>query len=107
MIDKTLQNVTIETKANVYFDGRVTSRTGYYADGRRFTLGIITAGSYTFDVGDREVVQLISGSAEILLPTEESWRSVTAPDVFEIIADCKYQIRTTGAAEYLCDYFKD
>ena len=60
-----------------------------------------------FDVGDREVVQLIAGDAEILLPTEDAWRKVAAPEAFEIIANCKYQIRTTGVAEYLCDYYKD
>ncbi|WP_130861396.1 pyrimidine/purine nucleoside phosphorylase [Bacilliculturomica massiliensis] len=107
MIDKVLKNVQVESKANVYFDGKVTSRTCYRQDGGRFTLGIITAGSYTFDVGDREVVQLIAGSAEVLLPGEENWRAVAAQESFEIGADCKYQIRTDGVAEYLCDYYKD
>ena len=50
---------------------------------------------------------MIAGSVEILLPTEKAWRTVTAPESFEIIANCSYQIRTTGVAEYLCDYYKD
>jgi len=107
MVEKKLTHVEVETKANVYFDGRVTSRTCYRADGSKFTLGIITAGSYTFDVGDREVVQLIAGDVEILLPGEKAWRKVAAPDSFEIVSNCKYQIRTTGVAEYLCDYHRD
>lgn len=107
MVDKRLSNLDVETKANVYFDGRVTSRVCYRPDGSRLTLGVITPGSYTFDVGDREVVQMIAGSVEILLPTEKAWRTVTAPESFEIIANCSYQIRTTGVAEYLCDYYKD
>lgn len=107
MVPKELENVRVTTKANVYWDGKVTSRTFHREDGSKFTLGIITAGSYTFDVGDREVVQLIAGDAEILLPTEQSWRRVEAPKAFEIIANSKYQIRTTSVAEYLCDYYKD
>ena len=107
MVDQRLSNLEVETKANVYFDGRVTSRACYRPDGSRLTLGIITPGSYTFDVGDREVVQLIAGSVEILLPNEQAWREVEAPGTFEIIANSKYQIRTTGVAEYLCDYYKD
>lgn len=107
MVAEKMKNVEVTTKANVYWDGKVTSRTFFREDGSRFTLGIITAGSYTFDVGDREVVQLISGDVEILLPTEQAWRKVEAPGTFEIIANSKYQIRTTGVAEYLCDYYKD
>ena len=106
MVEKTISNVTVETKANVYFDGKVTSRTFYRDDESRFTIGIITAGSYTFDVGDREVVQLISGEVEVLLPGEDAWRKVEAPDSFEVIANSDYQIRTTGVCEYLCDYYK-
>ena len=106
MVEKTLKNVEVTTKANVYWEGKVTSRTFWRNDGSKFTLGIITAGSYTFDVGDREVVQLISGSVDILLPTEKAWRTVETPGVFEIIANSKYQIRTTGVSEYLCDYCK-
>lgn len=104
MVEKRLLQVDMESKANVYFDGKVTSRTGYRADGSKFTLGIITAGAYTFAVGDLEVVQLIAGTVEILLPTESAWRTVSAPDSFEVVANCDYQIRTSGVAEYLCDY---
>lgn len=107
MVDEMIKNVDATAKANVYWDGKVTSRTFFREDGSKFTLGIITAGSYTFDVGDREVVRLIAGDAEILLPTESEWRKVETPEEFEIIANSQYQIRTTGVCEYLCDYYKD
>jgi uncharacterized protein YaiE (UPF0345 family) len=107
MVPEMLEKVNAVSKANVYWDGKVTSRTFFREDGSKFTLGIITAGSYTFDVGDREVVQLIAGDCEVLLPTESEWRRVETPNSFEIIANSKYQIRTTGVCEYLCDYYKD
>lgn len=107
MVEKTMDNVKLETKANVYFDGKVTSRVAYREDGSRFTLGIITAGSYTFDVGDREGVQLIAGEAEVLLPGQADWQKIVAPDGFGVGPNCSFQIRTTGVVEYLCDYFKD
>ncbi|MDP2037599.1 MAG: pyrimidine/purine nucleoside phosphorylase, partial [Ignavibacteria bacterium] len=34
-------NVTIVKKANVYFDGKVTSRTVLFGDGTKKTLGIM------------------------------------------------------------------
>ena len=87
MADKKMENVTIETKANIYFDGKVVSRTGYHTDGSRFTLGIITPGEYTFGVGPEENMQLIAGEAEVLLAGETEWKKVVAPDNFIAIAD--------------------
>ena len=40
------QNVTIVKKANIYFDGKVTSRTVLFEDGTRKTLGIMLPGQY-------------------------------------------------------------
>jgi hypothetical protein len=38
------ENVAIVKKANVYFDGKATSRTVLFADGTRKTLGFIMPG---------------------------------------------------------------
>lgn len=35
MIMSSFENVTVLTKANVYFDGKVTSRTVQFADGTK------------------------------------------------------------------------
>ena len=40
------KNVTVVKKANVYFDGKVTSRTVLFADGTKKTLGIMMPGDY-------------------------------------------------------------
>ena len=48
MVSEKLSNLEVMTKANVYWDGKVTSRTFFTADGEKHTLGIITAGTYTF-----------------------------------------------------------
>lgn len=107
MVEEQMKSVTMLTKANIYWDGKVTSRTGYRQDGSQFTLGIITAGTYTFDVGDREVVKLIAGEAEVRLPGNANWQTVHTPDAFEVPANSQYDIRTYGVVEYLCDYHKD
>jgi len=38
------KNVTVVQKANVYFDGKVTSRTVIFPDGSKKTLGIMLPG---------------------------------------------------------------
>lgn len=43
------ENVTVIKKANVYFDGKVTSRTVLFPDGSRKTLGFMLPGEYEFN----------------------------------------------------------
>ena len=55
-------NVTVIKKANVYFDGKVVSRTVVFADGSKKTLGIMQPGEYEFGTGDKELMEIISGA---------------------------------------------
>ena len=48
------EQVTIVKQANVYYDGKVTSRTVLFADGTRKTLGIILPGKYSFGTAEKE-----------------------------------------------------
>jgi uncharacterized protein YaiE (UPF0345 family) len=44
---------------------------------------------------------------EVKRPVDADWVKFAAPQEFEIQANCEYDIRTYGVAEYLCDYYKD
>ena len=46
--------VTVHTKANVYFDGKVVSHTVRFPDGSRKTLGFIAPGSFHFNTDAAE-----------------------------------------------------
>ncbi|MGZ8496400.1 MAG: pyrimidine/purine nucleoside phosphorylase, partial [Candidatus Binatia bacterium] len=61
-------NVTVIKKANVYFDGKVVSRTVVFADGSKKTLGIMQPGEYEFGTGDKELMEIISGELDVALP---------------------------------------
>lgn len=67
------KNVTAVKKANVYFDGKVTSRTVIFEDGERKTLGIMLPGDYEFSTGDKEVMEMLGGSMDVKLPGEEKF----------------------------------
>ena len=86
MVPEKISNVEMMSKANVYWDGKVTSRTFFHADGSKLTLGIITAGTYTFGVGDREIVTLIAGEVEVKRPVDSDWVRFKTPEAFEIQA---------------------
>ena len=62
--------VTIIKKANIYFDGKVTSRSVVFPDGSRKTLGIMLPGQYEFNTDDKEIIEIISGDLEVSLPEE-------------------------------------
>ena len=61
-------NVTIETEANIYFDGKVTSRKITFSDGSFKTLGIMMPGEYKFGTAEKELMEITAGDCEILLP---------------------------------------
>ena len=52
------ENVTAVKKANVYFDGKVTSRTIIFADGSKKTLGVMLPGEYEFNTGAAETKEV-------------------------------------------------
>ena len=86
MVPEKISNVEMMSKANVYWDGKVTSRTFFHAGGSKHTLGIITAGTYIFGVGDREIVTLIAGEVEVKRPVDSDWVRFKPPEAFEIQA---------------------
>lgn len=47
------ENAKVEAKANIYFDGKVTSRTLHLENGEAVTLGFMLEGSYTFNTQKR------------------------------------------------------
>ena len=49
-------NVDVVKEANVYFEGKVTSRTIRCADGTSKTLGIMLPGEYEFNTADKEIM---------------------------------------------------
>lgn len=71
-------NVTIVKKANVYFDGKVTSRTILFGDGTKKTLGIMMPGEYEFGTADKELMEILAGDMDVLLPNEAVWKNLLA-----------------------------
>ncbi len=98
------ENVTIVKKANVYFDGKVTSRTVLFADGTRKTLGIMMPGEYEFGTGAREVMEVLGGEMKVLLPGATEWQTFAAGQSFEVPADASFKLEIDGVADYCCSY---
>jgi len=100
------KNVTVVKLANVYFEGKVTSRTVLFPDGAKKTLGIMLPGEYEFSTGDRELMEIISGELEVLLPGEKMWKIIKSGQSFEVAAHAKFQLRVKKLTDYCCSFIK-
>lgn len=98
------QDVTVVKKANVYFDGKVTSRTLLFADGSKKTLGIMLPGEYEFGTGLPEVMEILSGEMDILLPGETQWRTIKGGESFDVIGNSKFSLRVKDVSDYICSF---
>ena len=97
-------NVTVIKKANVYFDGKVISRTVVFADGSKKTLGIMQPGEYEFSTGDKEVMEIISGELAVSLPGAASATPVKAGESFEVPANSKFRLVVKTLTDYCCSF---
>jgi uncharacterized protein YaiE (UPF0345 family) len=91
-------------KANVYFEGKVTSRTVLFPDGSKKTLGIMLPGDYEFGTASKEVMEILAGDLDVLLPGENQWKTMKAGDVFEVPAQSKFALRVKTVTDYCCSY---
>jgi uncharacterized protein YaiE (UPF0345 family) len=99
-------DVTVVKKANVYFNGGVTSRTLLFRDGTKKTLGIMQPGEYEFSTGDKEIMEIFAGEIDILLPGEKTWRSVKGGETFDVPAQSKFIMKVKTVTDYCCSFIK-
>ena len=100
-------NVSIVKKANIYFDGKVTSRAVVFPDGSKKTLGIMQPGEYEFGTEEKELMEILAGDLEVLLPGSADWQAISGGESFEVPAQSKFGIRIKSITDYCCSYLKD
>jgi len=101
------KNVTAVKKANVYFDGKVTSRTVIFEDGERKTLGIMLPGDYEFGTGDKEIMEMLGGSMDVKLPNTDKFVTYKEGESFTVPANSKFSLIVKEVADYCCSYIKE
>jgi uncharacterized protein YaiE (UPF0345 family) len=98
-------NVTVTTKANVYFDGKVVSHTLRFPDGSKKTIGLVYPGQYHFSTDAREHMEVVAGGCKVKLDGAAQSATYAAGSSFEVPAKSGFDIVVeTGIAEYICSY---
>lgn len=100
-------NVAIAKSANVYFDGKVTSRKLTFSDGSVKTLGIMMPGEYTFGTNEKELMEITAGECEILLPDTTNWQQVVGGESFNVPANSEFAIKAKTLIDYCCSYINE
>lgn len=98
--------VSVVKEANVYFDGKVTSRTVLFADGSKKTLGIMQPGEYTFNTDTKEIMEIMSGELEYRIADDQGWKTVKGGEVFEVPARSKFTVKVKSLTDYCCSFVK-
>lgn len=98
------ENVTVVKKANIYFGGKVTSRTVLFPDGTRKTLGFMLPGDYEFNTGSREIMEILSGELEVLLPGQSEWQTISAGQTFVVPEKSSFKLKLKVPVDYCCSY---
>ncbi len=100
------ENVKVIKKANIYFDGKVTSRTVLFDSGEKKTLGIMMPGEYEFGTDAKEIMEVLGGSMEVLLPGTSDWQTFKEGDQFEVPAKSSFKLVIKEVSDYCCSYIQ-
>ena len=99
-------NISVVKKANIYFNGKVTSRTVVFENGEKKTLGIMLPGEYEFGTEKKEIMEILGGKLEVKLPSSEEWCSFSEGDVFEVEAKSSFKLIVKEITDYCCSYIE-
>jgi purine/pyrimidine-nucleoside phosphorylase len=99
-------NVKVNKEANIYFDGKVISRTITFADNSIKTLGVMLPGEYEFNTKKKELMEIYTGELAVLLNNSEEWEAIEAGMSFSVPAKSKFNIKIYKITNYCCTYFE-
>ena len=100
----TFKNVEISKEANIYFDGKVTSRKVKFTDGVVKTLGIMMPGFFEFGTEQNELMEVTAGEMNVLLAGKTEWQTIQGGESFEVPANSSFKLEVKSLVDYCCSY---
>ena len=98
------KNVTVQKEANIYYDGKVISTTITFLNGSRKTLGVMLPGEYQFNTEQKEIMEIISGKLEVMLPSKTKWENIKKGVSFEVSKNSSFKLKIHTITNYCCTY---
>lgn len=94
----------IKKKANVYHDGKVTSRTVITTDGEMKTLGVMLPGTYRFSTNAAETMELTQGACRVRIGEGQDWQEFIGGQKFEVPANSSFEVEVSDLLDYVCHF---
>ena len=104
MSTKQIDGVSVNTQANVYFDGKCVSHSITFTDGTKKSVGVILPATLTFNTGAPEVMECVAGACEYKLAGTAVWMQSGAGESFSVPGNTSFDIRVTEAYHYICHF---
>ena len=90
-------------KVNEYFNGQVKSIALQTAT-LPATVGVMEAGEYEFGTRQKEVMTMVSGNLDVLLPEAQQWQTFSQGQSFAVPANVKFKVKAATQVAYFCTY---
>lgn len=99
-----IDDVSVNTQASVYFDGKCISHGITLADGTKKSVGVVLPATLTFNTGAPEIMECVAGSCEYKLAGSDAWLKSLPGDKFSVPGNSKFDIRVAEAYHYICHF---
>jgi len=99
-----IENVSVATKGNVFFDGKCVSHSVFFPDGSRKTVGVILPSTLTFNVSTPELMEITSGTCRVKIGDEPEFKTYKPGDKFSVDANSRFVIEASEVVNYICSF---
>jgi uncharacterized protein YaiE (UPF0345 family) len=99
-----LDGVSIDTKANVYFEGRCVSHTIRLPDGTRKSVGVILPAKLRFETAAPETMELIAGRCRVKLAGSDRASEYAGGQSFDVPGESSFEIEALEPVHYVCHF---
>ena len=104
MTTTSIANVTVNTQASVYFDGKCISHGITFPDGTKKSVGVVLPATLTFNTGAPEIMECVAGHCDYKLAGTDAWLTSGPGDKFNVAGNSSFEIRVTEPYHYICHF---
>ena len=104
MTTEKIDNISVTTKASVYFDGKCISHGITSQDGTKKSVGVILPATLTFHTGAPEIMECVGGACEYKLDGSDAWVKSSEGEKFSVPGNSRFDIRVVAPYHYICHF---
>jgi uncharacterized protein YaiE (UPF0345 family) len=98
-----IQSVSLNPRANVYFDGKCVSHSFVTASGEKKSAGVILPSTLTFSTNEPEIMEVVDGICAVDFGDGE-WKPYGPGDRFHVPGKSSFVIKVVEPFHYICHF---